>query len=618
MKHVLFVATLLMLVCVNRLSPGADGLQDFVRRSGDRLYDGPSEFRFVSWNIPNLHLVEDEFKFLGESPWRWPDEFEIRDALESVRQMGGTVVRPYVISVRRDESDMGRHVHVVGPGEFNEEAFETLDLVLKIAAEKRVRVIIPLVDNWRWWGGIEQYAAFRGKKADQFWVDRQLIEDFKKTVHFVVNRRNTLTGKLYRDEPAIFAWETGNELDAPPEWTAEIASYLKQLDSNHLVIDGRSLHGVPIQSLDDPNIDIVTTHHYPNSGNNNAGSIKKYISLIEGKKAYFVGEFGFVAVDEAQRMLDAVHELGVSGALYWSLRFHRREGGFYWHHEPSGGDLFKAYHWPGFPSGIEYREDRVIPMIRQAAFRIRGMEVKKTPAPSAPTLLGITDVARISWQGSTGASTYNVERSFQQSGPWELVGENVSDAAVQYRPLFADASARPDQEYFYRVIAKAVSDVSNPSNVVGPVAVEAYTLVDEMRNLELVAASAKPLELRTGNARKVQEDAHRVALLPGGSLTYHLPGSVERVKVWAFSQSDEAVFDLSSSTAIDGEFAKLDANRQTKQRTAGDYDYLYPTLFQVDAVQPDARFVRLAVPAGTNESETQISRLEIRYGDAEE
>ena len=35
------------------------------------------------------------------------------------------------------------------------------------------------------------------------------------------------------------------------------------IDKNHLVMDGRSLHGVPKWSLDDPNVDIVTTHHYP-------------------------------------------------------------------------------------------------------------------------------------------------------------------------------------------------------------------------------------------------------------------------------------------------------------------------------------------------------------------
>ena len=62
-----------------------------------------------------------------------------------------------------------------------------------------VRVIVPLVDNWKWWGGAEQYAEYRGKPAAAFWTDPEIISDFKKTVNYILNRRNTLTGKLYKD-----------------------------------------------------------------------------------------------------------------------------------------------------------------------------------------------------------------------------------------------------------------------------------------------------------------------------------------------------------------------------------------------------------------------------------
>ena len=132
---------------------------------------------------------------------------------------------------------------------------------------------------------------------------------------------------LYRDDPTIFAWETGNELDAPPEWTARIAARLKHLDPNHLVIDGRALHGVPEASLSDPNVDIVTTHHYPNVGNNNAESVAQEAAKARGKRPYFVGEFGFMSPDEAERVLATVIDERVTGALYWSLRSHRRRAG---------------------------------------------------------------------------------------------------------------------------------------------------------------------------------------------------------------------------------------------------------------------------------------------------
>ena len=71
-------------------------------------------------------VQEDAYEFTKPNPWRWPDEFEIEDALESVRQMGGQVVRTYVLSVHRDGSDMARcRAMSNGRAKFNEEGFRT-------------------------------------------------------------------------------------------------------------------------------------------------------------------------------------------------------------------------------------------------------------------------------------------------------------------------------------------------------------------------------------------------------------------------------------------------------------------------------------------------------------
>ena len=56
-------------------------------------------------------------------------------------------------------------------------------------------------------------------------------------------------------------------------------------------------------------------------------------------------------------MLDTVIEGGALGALLWSLRFHNRDGGFYWHYEKRG---FESYHWPGFDSGKGIDERAVV------------------------------------------------------------------------------------------------------------------------------------------------------------------------------------------------------------------------------------------------------------------
>ena len=66
------------------------------------------EFRFISWNIPNLLIVEDNFAWNAPNDWLLPDEFELNDALATVRQLGGTVVRSYSIPVQRADEDAQR------------------------------------------------------------------------------------------------------------------------------------------------------------------------------------------------------------------------------------------------------------------------------------------------------------------------------------------------------------------------------------------------------------------------------------------------------------------------------------------------------------------------------
>ena len=200
--------------------------------------------------------------------------------------------------------------------------------MLKIANEQGVRLIIPLVDNWKWLGGRAEYAGFRGKSKDDFWTDPQLIADFKETIRFVLTRTNTFTGVRYCDDKAILCWETGNELSATTDWTREIARYIKSLDRNHLVMDGRAGQLQP-ESLTLPEIDIVTTHHYPNSWRTTpfAQLIRENAAMAKGRKPYVVGEFGFVPTEQMDAAMKAIIDTGISGGLLWSLRFRDRDGG---------------------------------------------------------------------------------------------------------------------------------------------------------------------------------------------------------------------------------------------------------------------------------------------------
>jgi mannan endo-1,4-beta-mannosidase len=589
----------------------ADEPANFLTRRGDQLFDGDRRFRFVSFNIPNLLVIEDAYQFTQPDPWRWPNEFEIEDALESIRQMGGQVVRTYVLSVRREGSDMGDRVHVRAPGEFNEEGFRALDKVIEIARRKGIRVMIPFVDQHKWWGGIAEYAAFRGKPADAFWTDRQVIADFKATIRHLVTRKNTYTGVAYRDEPAIFGWETGNEIDSTPEWTREIAAFIKELDSNHLVIDGKSLKEVPVWSLDDPNIDVLSTHHYPwGDDHDYVRPIRAAHALTKGKKAYFVGEFGFVETPHLRNAIQAVVDDGISGALLWSLRFHRREGGFYWHMEVgTGQNIYKAYHWPGFESGERYDERMVLNLMRDKAFEIRGLKPPPRTPPAPPRLLPIDRPSAISWQGSAGATAYDIWRATAAGRKWQKIATAVSDAEVQYRPLFNDDTVVPGREYLYRVIARNEAGLSDPSNAVGPVAVECRTIVDECRDRALIDSISGRVSIATENARTVQEDCHRLAIPPGSAVTYRVTGPVRQWRVFSFSREEDArlEFDVSSDGRT---FRPIDCTRTAFPSAQSVYGYLTPVKFSGHPASNDARYLRIGI-SDSHEAGSKVERKQV-------
>lgn len=605
-----FAAALVLITSLASL-PGSpvraeSHLQDFITVHGDQLFEGNRPFRFISFNIPNLLLIEDNVAFAQTNPWRLPDRFEITDALATVRQMGGTVARTYVISVRRTNDPPDEPKHVLGPGRFNEEAFRTLDLVLQVANEQGVRLIIPLVDNWSWMGGCAEYAGFRGKPRDAFWTDPQIIADFKQTIRFILQRTNTLTGVPYSQDKAILCWETGNELQSPASWTREISAYIKSLDHHHLVMDGYHTTRLRPESLEMPDVDIVTTHHYPGRRQSFARLIRDNWARAKGRKPYVVGEFGFVGTADMRDAIQAIKETGTAGGLLWSLRFHDRDGGFYWHSEPSGGNQYKAFHWPGSAVGAAYDEIDLMAMVRREAFAIRRLTPPPIPVPASPALLPITDAAAISWQGSVGASSYTVERAPAPDGPWQVAGKDIDESCVQYRPLFADESA-PGGNWFYRVRAKNVSGSSRPSNVVGPVSVRDLTLVDELADFSKVHARQGSIEIKTRDCRRAKEDAHRAAGEAGSALTYQLPSSIESFRVFAFFPHELA--DLKFAVSADGHaYQAVAAGRQVYFHGSGDYGYWKPVLYNAVEIPTGMRFLKIGLTG-----ETQIGRVEITH-----
>jgi len=580
----------------------AGGFSTFISTSNDKLIDGEDEFRFVSFNIPNLLYIEDNFRFEETNPWRLPNEFEIRDALTSIKQMGGKVARTYTITVKRKSDPPELKKHVEAPGIFNEEAFQVLDKVVEIANETNVRLIIPLVDNWWWMGGIGEYAEFRGMPRVKFWSDSLIISDFKKTIEFILNRKNTFTGTLYKNEMAILGWETGNELESTNEWQTEIAKYIKSIDSNHLVIENIHSPVVYESSIKNPYIDVLSTHFYEQS-NSAVNKIKYNCKLINGRKPYFIGEFGFIPSYQFSEILDTVINNNVSGALLWSLRFRNRDGGFYKHYEKFG---FAAYNWPGFAFNNPYKEKAVLNLIKTKAKEITNLKTDSKKILNTPKILTTNDITKISWQGSTGAISYVIERK-ELDNDWRII-DVVNDAEISYNFLFSDNNAEKGKSYFYRMRAWNGETISKLSNTIGPIKVDRKRIIDEFFNDSKMFKKSNSIKfLSMEDLRKAKEDRSRITGLNGDYIIYEADDAIKNITIDCYQPTPESNIEIFVSS--DGsEFKKIIPKVNEYSFGKNDYDFFNPIRFSASNLLQDYKFLKIAFM-----NKIQISRVEIEY-----
>lgn len=166
--------------------------------------------------------------------------------------------------------------------------WDSIDYAIFAARVYGIRLIIPLTDNYKYCsfsaalprhkaksngfadhGGKFDFLQFAGLDTGNprsFYYDNsvrllsaslgahllrkdvQVIQLYKDYITLYMNHINAYTGIRNGDEPAILAWETGNELGGyflgdlagppPAVWTNEIALHIKSLSRKTLIADG--------------------------------------------------------------------------------------------------------------------------------------------------------------------------------------------------------------------------------------------------------------------------------------------------------------------------------------------------------------------------------------------
>lgn len=322
----------------------------FVRREGASLVLNGLPYRFHGNNV-----------YFNQAAIAYGNTAAYEEVLDKMLSLGLTVVRG---NAHNDHDPAHDPAAIqIEPGVYNEANLVALDQSIAIAKSRNIRLILKFTNYWEAYGGIRRYVEWHlnrkptPKESRLFYTEPRIKNWFRGYVRTIVDRINTVTGITYRNEPAILAWELGNELrnpgdaDALVNWCAEMAAYIKQLDSNHLIADGgegfdddRGLYsglsnrhtvngadGCSYHRLAQiPALDMLSYHLYPtnwqmNDGPDAALYIRRHeeIARQAGKVAY-MGEYGKPAADAEraaifEQWIKAANEQASAGITLWHL-----------------------------------------------------------------------------------------------------------------------------------------------------------------------------------------------------------------------------------------------------------------------------------------------------------
>lgn len=284
--------------------------------------------------------------------------------LDSAAAMGIGVLRTWAFLDQPKEGVVfqswdpvaGKPVYNDGPS-----GLEHLDYVIYSAGLRGIRLMLPLVNNWPDFGGMDQYVSWYGLNHHAaFYSDPAIRNAYRNWATYLLTRTNTLTGIEYRHDPTIMTWELTNEARCEwgcadlTGWAGEMAAHLKSIDPNHLVAMGDEgffrRFGSPDWTYDGstgvdfeallgiPEIDYGTFHMYPENWGMAEGYagywIQDHIDAgVRAGKPVVLEEYGWRDQSSRNSMyelwLDAMYLGGGAGDLFWMLAATQDDGSRY-------------------------------------------------------------------------------------------------------------------------------------------------------------------------------------------------------------------------------------------------------------------------------------------------
>ena len=262
---------------------------------------------FVKINKTNFEINGKDYAYIGTNYWYGPSLYFQKDEQRGIKRLTTELdflvskgIKNLRIVAAVEGEGLLQGVPRVGPvyqsapGVFQADNLKGLDLLLSEMSKRNMKAVLFFSNNWDWSGGFLQYLRWNNQVTEEdfqaklswdslrdvvskFYSCAPCKEQYLDQVRSIINRKNTVTGQIYKDDGTIMAWQLANEprpmrLAALPDyikWISDVAAEIKKIDSKHLLTIG--VEGeIGTENIEtfkkihsDKNIDYATIHIWP-------------------------------------------------------------------------------------------------------------------------------------------------------------------------------------------------------------------------------------------------------------------------------------------------------------------------------------------------------------------
>lgn len=233
----------------------------FVQRAGTQFFHGGLPYHIAGTNMWAAAYLGADAPIGNRD--RLKRELDRLAALgiNNVRILGSSEFSPLKNSVRPTFRNRTNRYNVA--------LLRGLDHALAEMGKRGLTAVIYLTNFWEWSGGMMTYLYWTNggryinmndpahpwpefaDMSSEFYSHAAAVRMFNDYVDAVVGRRNSVTGRLYREDPTIMSWQLANEprpggsnksgrkhMQPYLAWIAGSAQLIKSIDPNHMVSTG--------------------------------------------------------------------------------------------------------------------------------------------------------------------------------------------------------------------------------------------------------------------------------------------------------------------------------------------------------------------------------------------